>query len=159
MMERVMNEEQFAWWLVGLVDGEGYFGVSRYTKASGAGPYYRCVFRVSMAARDADLLRMAQARTGWGKVYEYASGRIRLDGAPTQDVVIWTVNSKQVGEVAAFFRHHRLQSNKAREFAVWEEAARAHARRQRTGRGHSDVDANAILVRCYDELRALRGAS
>lgn len=140
-----MTDEQFAWWLVGLVDGEGHFGV---TKASHrVNPFYRCVFRVAMVESDRPLLEMAQGHTGWGKLYSYAPR-----SNARQPVAIWTVSTKAVGDVADFFSRHRLQSKKAAEFDIWAPAARAQARRSH---GRRDPHIAAALESAYEELRAL----
>jgi len=145
-----VTDEQFAWWLVGLVDGEGHFGVTRYSSPERPGPYYRCVFRVAMVAADRDALAMAQRRTGWGKLYEYAGhGRARID------YVIWTMDAKRIDRVADFFERYPLQSKKRRDFELWAPAARAQAARARLGGGKRDGVAAAVMEQAYEALRAL----
>lgn len=91
-----MTDEQFAWWLVGLVDGEGHFGITRqWIGEERRGPYYRCVFRVQMVGDDT-LLRMAHARTGWGGLYAYERAGSRVDGRPLAPTMIWSCNTRQV---------------------------------------------------------------
>jgi hypothetical protein len=146
-----MTEDQFGWWLAGLVDGEGHFGVqAQPSRVAGGRPYLRCIFRVSMATGDAALLRMAQQRTGWGKVYDYVGhGRGRLA------YTVWTVDAKSIAAVADFFEAYPLQSKKAHDFAVWAPAARAQTARAKCGRSRRDEDAYAIMAAAYDELRAM----
>lgn len=152
----MLTDEQFAWWLVGLVDGEGHFGIVRQSSAERPGPYYRCVFRVALAASDRAVLEQAQRRTGWGKLYQYAQPRPLKDGRQQQDYVVWTVTTKEVAIVAEFFDAHPLQSKKAQDFAAWAPAARAQATRRR---GKRDESIAAVLAGAYDELRAMRGGA
>jgi hypothetical protein len=149
-MTSILGDEAFAWWLVGLVDGEGHFGITRESTAARPGPYHRCVFRVVLAVADRDVLVHACERTGWGRIYEYSG-----HGAARQDYVVWTVTTKEVATVADFFDAHPLQSKKAGEFAIWASAARAQASRRPLGRGHRDEQIAGVMGAAYESLRAL----
>ena len=152
-----MNDSEFSWWLVGLVDGEGHLGVTRFFKTNGSGPYYRCVFRVVMAVDDRALLETACQRTGWGKLYQYNRTTHKSNGSVHRPFVVWTVNTKaQIPAVVEFFRKHPLQSKKQIEFEHWAKAATAFASRRRLGRGKPDVEANAVLEAAYIALQDLR---
>lgn len=144
-----MTADQFAWWLVGLVDGEGHFGITKATHRPS--PFYRCVFRVTLASRDRGLLEFAAERTGWGRIYEYAAA-----AENASDYTVWTVTTKQVGEVASFFAQHPLVSAKAADQAIWAPAARAQV--ARTQHGPRNEDAAAIMESAYHEMRTLRAS-
>jgi hypothetical protein len=144
-----MTDEQFGWWLAGLVDGEGHFGVTRYSTAKRPGPYYRAVFRVTSTAADRNVLEMAHERTGWGRIYEYAG-----HGNAQLDYVVWTTTTKDVGRVADFFERYPLQSKKRHDFEMWVPAARAQVARVQVGRKRDEVAA-AIMAEVYEAFRAM----
>lgn len=144
-----MNDEQFGWWLAGLVDGEGHFGITK-SSYDGRQAFFRCVFRVAMVAEDGELLRMAHRRTGWGQVYEYDG-----HGKQRRPYVVWNVTTKAVALVVEHFERFPLQSKKAAAFAVWAPAARAQAQRRQLGPGRRDEVAVAAMEPAYEALRAL----
>lgn len=152
-----MTDEQFSYWLVGLVDGEGHFGVTKYFKTDGSGPYFRCVFRVTLANVDRKVLVLAHERTGWGKLYEYARKTRKANGTLHHPFIVWTVNAKNgLQDVLDFFTKYPLQSKKSEEFVVWSRAAKAHIARSRQATPESNSAQRKILATCYDQLRALR---
>lgn len=100
-------DDGFGHWLAGLLDGEGHFFIRRTTGKPS----------VNMRADDRDMLALAQARTGVGRLYEVPAGRM---GHPQ---VRWEVAVKaEVLVLAALLDAHPLRSKKAREFAIWREA-------------------------------------
>lgn len=135
----------FGWWLTGFADGEGHFGITRQSNRTS--PFYRCVFRISLAVADRDLLRAVHERAGWGRFYEYPGRKGQ------QDVVIWTTTTKAVGDVVAHFDAFPLASRKRLEYRVWRLAALAQVQRSH---GPRDAALSMQMENAYSLLRAMR---
>lgn len=144
-----MNDDQFAYWLAGLVDGEGHLGVTLATSTTGrvaASPR----FNITLTAADEAVLQFARDRAGVGSLRKLSRARERAAGRKSKDAVAWEVTGPSCATVAALLRG-RMQSKKAKEAALWIEAVLASAAMPRY-----DSRRAPMLIKLRDDLRALR---
>lgn len=106
--------------LVGLIEGEGCFTVSRNTR----GNSYVCKFLVKMRADDEPFLRATRDQFGRGTI-AVRNASVR-DGHARQPFVQWSVERKaDCLALIDVLDAHPLRSKKARDYAIWREAALA----------------------------------
>jgi hypothetical protein len=100
-------DDAFGYWLSGLIDGEGSFGISKTAP----------LLTVKVRDDDEDLIRTIVATTGIGALY-----RAKASG-PTRGAVMWRVKSKaEAVRLRDILDRYPLRSKKRRDYAIWREA-------------------------------------
>lgn len=104
----------FGHWLAGFADGEGCFYVKRVT-----GRYLICAFTLALRLDDNAILDEIQSETGLGTIH--ITRRAKWG---SNDQAVWNVRKKDdVLELVRIFERYPLRAKKARDFAIWREAA------------------------------------
>lgn len=105
-------DERFGFWFAGLVDGEGCFYIGERN----------CSFTIKLRADDADLLRWVRDQLG-GELGTLRFTGVDVIGARRPQVALVVAARQQSVWLTRVFDAFPLRSKKARDYAVWREAA------------------------------------
>jgi len=105
------------WWIVGFVDGEGYFSISIFRNVtSKSGFQVFPEFVVTQGAKSLSALKKLQSYFGCGKIYENR----RADNH-RENLYRYCVRSLSdiQGKIIPFFKQYNLQTAKQQDFLVF----------------------------------------
>ncbi len=107
-------------WFAGLADGEGCFLILA-PRSHGRSKFYVLQFQIGLRADDASVIYdLAREFGGSVNVYQTPSQRAR-NSRPTAK---WTIASRaDVQRIIRYFDKHPLHTKKAKDYALWREAA------------------------------------
>lgn len=110
----MLDNKAFYWWLVGMIDGEGHFGLIK----SKHGSAWRGEFKIKLRDDDHEMVKKAQAITGLGKVYFLYQNRKNQHGQ-----VAWVIHRREeLAKLTEILDRHLLQSKKLKEYLYWRRA-------------------------------------
>ena len=120
--------DDFGHWLAGFIDGEGCFTIDPKRTASQV--RYSCRLAIRLRDDDAPLLLSIAQRTGCGSIDRDTNARAahhaRGGGNPQARWLV--VRKMDCLRMITILDAHPLLSKKARDYAIWREAARIYAR-------------------------------
>lgn len=145
-----MTEQQFEWWLSGLIDGEGCFSIQK-NRGSGC----HCSFGLKFRADDLKTLEMIVKRIKIGSL-NYDRGK-----PPSKPAWKWRVNSqKDCLVLCNILARAPLQSKKLRDYKLWSQALRIWVNLPKYRGSRAGPPAIATdwseLIRLKDELHAIK---
>ena len=113
----------FAYWLAGLIDGEGHFAIKRHTRGTHA-PY----FTLKMRADEAGTLAMIRRKFGHGTIQQDSG---------TNPMLRWTLGDKAGCQALVdLLDKYPLRAKKMVDFWPWREAVIEWTSRPRGNRWH-----------------------
>ena len=106
-------------WLSGLIDGEGYFLITKTkSKRSVSGYLYFPLFGISLRSDDLKILYKINNQTGLGKIYK--KPRYGNDSKNANQAHSWIVSGvKQCMKLIDILEDYPLQSKKHRDYVIW----------------------------------------
>ena len=159
MSERV--DPAFGHWLAGFIDGEGHFGMVRRYAERGVvrhGASSRPHFQITLRDDDLATLEQLRDRLGIGRIKRKTAGPFPSQGVyPSKPTATWHVDRKRdLAVLVAVLDAHPLRAKKRRDYAIWREAVRVHARLYRGVRGPRQLSVEHRLAELFQQLRAVR---
>lgn len=155
-----IDRRDFANYLCGLIDGEGYFGLKTGNRKSG--PQIRTAhFLIRLRADDIEVLKLVQSFLGCGSIYERPAQTPTSN--PTMSFLVGRISDLMFIVVPHFDTFHQW-AKKRRDFSVWKEGVallyKASQKKQdkiRNGRGGSMPKWTKDECRRFDEyVQALK---
>jgi hypothetical protein len=111
------SDSDFGHWLAGFIDGEGCFELVPLK----GGRLYTARFNLTCRDDELETLEAIRKRTGFGSIYRAHNRRSKTKANP---VARWSINGKpSVAALIALLDRHPLRAKKARDYAIWREAA------------------------------------
>lgn len=139
--------DSVGYYLAGLTDGEGHFGISKNTRRGRN--HHGCLFIINMRLDDLPLLEWLHEQTGGLGSIGRNQGLRQRQGWETRPVAAWRVYSKaECLELVHIFEEYPLHSKKARDFTIWAQAVRYLNGPQPEG--------IAPMARWFEEIRLVR---
>lgn len=140
--------EEFSW-LAGFIDGEGCFMIAKSTGSLGA---YRLQMMVRLRNDDRRVLHEFRELVGAGSVL---TDIVRTDASVSANAkpqAMWAISSREgIARLIEILDEHPLRSKKARDYAIWREAAQIWLAAPKG----TSADWEAIGVLC-EKLAAVR---
>ncbi|WP_377324718.1 DNA methyltransferase [Pimelobacter simplex] len=132
----------FAYWLAGLIDGEGHFAIKRHTRGTHA-PH----FTLKMRADEAGTLEMIQRKFGHGTIQKDSG---------TNPMLRWTLGDKAACQaLVELLDKYPLRAKKMVDFWTWREAVIEWTNRPRGNRWHGAAN-NDRMAALRDRLMETR---
>jgi hypothetical protein len=133
----------FAYWLGGLIDGEGHFAIKQHSRGTHA-PY----FNLKMRADEEGTLRQIERHL--------RIGTIRREEREPNDLVNWTVQDKEgCQRLVDLLDKYPLRAKKRLDYAIWREAVCEWTDRPRGNRWHGGTD-NTHMADLRRRIMAVR---
>lgn len=166
----LISEDAFGWYLAGLADGEGHFGLNKKTAGNGVG--WQNVFEIFMRDDESKHIEAILRRMRCGEICRRPGRkpcRRMFPGERPEDVPVgnpqigWVV--RRIAELALVivphFDKYQLQLKKARDFSIWREAILllySFSLRPRAGKGgHSiEPEEHAKITSLMNRLKLTR---
>lgn len=124
----------FAYWLSGLIDGEGHFAIKAHSRGTHAP-----AFTLKMRADEEGALRIIQRHLGIGS--------IGFEPREPNPMVKWTVQDKAgCQRLVDLLDKYPLRAKKRMDYATWREAVCEWAGRPRGNRWHGATDNSHMAV-------------
>lgn len=148
-------EKKYLWWLAGLIDGEGHFGIYVNNKRKDGGKTYRAELSLKLRDDDKEVLEFCRELTGLGKIYNVYKGRKTRDGNGKPQTMWKVVKKSEILELANLLDRAELRTKKAREYIYWRRAVHELQKPSSPER----EKAMAYCKRMMQELRIYKKAS
>lgn len=134
----------FAYWLAGLIDGEGHFAIKKHTRGTHAP-----AFTLKMRADEMGTLEQIE-RT-------LRIGSLSLEKRKGNPMAKWTVQDKQgCQRLVDLLDKYPLRAKKRLDYATWREAVCEWTRRPRGNRWHGGAD-DERMAELRERLMRRRG--
>lgn len=134
----------FAYWLAGLIDGEGHFAIKAHARGTHAP-----AFALKMRADEEGTLQLIRRTLGIGKVE-------REPREETNDLVRWVVQDKAgCQRLVDILDKYPLRAKKRLDYDIWREAVCEWSQRPRGNRWHGPTD-NTRMAALRGRLMAVR---
>jgi hypothetical protein len=140
--------DNFGFWLAGLIDGEGHFCFRVYRKPRLN--VQKC-FTLGLRADDKPVLEECQRTTGLGALYRLRPSR------GSHPCWYWKIaKHSECLDLIDLLHDYPLRTKKAKDFEIWERAVELHGTFTRPGRGvvTNDYQGALVLAQELQEVRA-----
>lgn len=139
-----LEDAGFCYWLAGLIDGEGHFGIKAHSRGTHA-PF----FALKMRADERGLLELIRRTVGIGTITD--------EFREPHPMSRWVVQDKAgCARLVDLLDKYPLRAKKRNDFMVWRESVCEFVDRPRGNRWHGSVDNRRMAV-LRDRLMAVRG--
>lgn len=128
----------FAYWLMGLIDGEGHFGIKRQRGGSGSTSHVP-FFALKMRADERRALEYIRRELGIGQLQEEPNRQ-------PNPMVKWVVQTKpDCQRLVDVIDKYGLRAKKRMDFAIWRQAVCEWTNRPRGNRWHGPADDSRMI--------------
>lgn len=133
----------FAYWLAGLIDGEGHFAIKKHSRGTHA-PF----FQLKMRADEEGTLRAIERRL--------RIGTINQEEHDPNPLVKWTVQDKEgCQRLVDLLDKYPLRAKKRLDYGIWRDAVCEWTDRPRGNRWHGGTD-NSRMAGLRERIMAVR---
>ena len=134
----------FAYWLSGLIDGEGHFAIKQHSRGTHAP-----AFSLKMRSDERGTLEIIKRKTGLGSIIEDA-------GHQPNPTTSWVVQNKaDCQQLCDLLDKYPLRAKKLADYRLWREAVCEWTSRPRGNRWHGPAD-NTKMAALRERLMAGR---
>lgn len=135
---------EFIEWFRGIVDSEGYFGITK-----GSGNSYKFMFRMDLHIDDAPALEYIKTTLGLGSIYNFSSNR----AAATKSAIFTIFSRLDISIILAIFSKYSLNSSKHLNFLAF---AKAYMLYNKSSKHSLRAEINPILDKIAESMNSKR---